>query len=146
MGVVQYMDDYKEDIQHDGSLKVAIGKSRKDTKWKNTEMSWGQLLSKFSRTHKTVESYNEYKKMSKAQQDDIKDIGGFVGGSLKGGRRKADAVIGRQLITLDADFAPSDLWETVSQTLTYSCAVYSTHKHNPEQPRLRFIIDRKSVV
>lgn len=140
MGVIQYMDDYKEDIQNDGSLKIAIGKSRKDTKWKNTEMSWGQLLSKFSRTHKTIETYDEYKKMSKAQQDDIKDIGGFVGGSLKGGRRKADAVIGRQLITLDADFAPSDLWETVSKTLTYACAVYSTHKHSPEQPRLRFII------
>ena len=37
----------------------------------------------------------QYRKMPKGQQDNIKDVGGFVLGKLKGGRRKKDCVISR---------------------------------------------------
>ena len=46
--------------------------------------------------------------MTKAQQDAIKDVGGFVGGKLRSGRRKADHVDCRDILTLDADFAAED--------------------------------------
>ena len=38
-----------------------------------------------------------------AALDALKDIGGFVGGTLRGGRRKAANVTGRDLVTLDLD-------------------------------------------
>ena len=50
-------------------------------------------------------------KMPKPKQDQIKDVGGFIGGSLKDGRRKAENVTERQLVALDADFAPEYLLE-----------------------------------
>ena len=47
--------------------------------------------------------------MKKSQQDDIKDVGGFVLGRLKGGRRKKDCVISRSALTLDMDYAVADI-------------------------------------
>ena len=41
-------------------------------------------------TTRTNETIKEYFTMTKAKRDQIKDIGGFVGGPLKSGRRKAE--------------------------------------------------------
>lgn len=38
----------------------------------------------------------EYLQLTKGQQDDLKDVGGFVAGTLSGTRRKANAVTGRR--------------------------------------------------
>lgn len=78
--------------------------------------------------------------MPKAQQDNIKDVGGFVAGVLKGGRRRKDSVISRSAVTLDADYASSNLPEILEMFFDFRCIVYSTHKHTPEKPRLRLII------
>ena len=40
-------------------------------------------------------------KLSKDQQDRIKDIGGFVGGRLREGKRRNGYVDARQILTLD---------------------------------------------
>ena len=103
-------------------------------------MSWLELVNKLSQTVRTHESYEEYKKLSKSRQDEIKDVGGFVGGTLKGGRRKHDSVVWRQLVTLDADFVKGDLWASVETMFGHGCAVYSTHKHHANSPRLRLVI------
>ena len=79
--------------------------------------------------------------MSKPRQDEIKDVGGFVGGYIKNGRRIAGNVVKRQLVTLDADFADSSFMTILDLVLGDVCyAVYSTHKHTPEKPRLRVVI------
>lgn len=127
-------------LQHDGLLSIATGRSRKETSWKNREMSWLELVNKLGQTVRTHETYEEYKKLSKAKQDEIKDVGGFVGGTLKGGRRKQDSVVWRQLVTLDADFVKGDLWASVETMFGHGCAMYSTHKHHPKNPRLRLVI------
>jgi putative DNA primase/helicase len=127
-------------IKYDGSITIAIGKSRKETHWKNKEMLWSDLAKRLSETRRTGEDYAEYKKMTKSQQDQIKDVGGFVGGSLKGGRRKTEAVVWRQIVTLDADFIKGDLWDAVETMFDFSCLIYSTHKHHPENPRVRLVI------
>ena len=88
-------------------LTIAVGKSRFDKDWKNTEMTWNELKEKLSHTTKTRETLAEFKGMSKARQDSIKDVGGFVGGTLKNGRRKAESVAWRQVVTLDMDEAPN---------------------------------------
>lgn len=132
--------DYKKTIKYDGSLQIAIGKSRLEKEWKNKSVTWSALLKKLETPVRTAETHAEYMKMGKLDQDRIKDIGGFVGGTLKGGRRKADAVESRQIITLDADFAPAGLMDDLELFLDYAYAVYSTHKHTPDKPRLRLLI------
>jgi len=127
-------------IKHDGPLAIAIGRSRKETLWKNREIKWSELVHKLSETTRTRETVAEYKKLAKSVQDDIKDVGGFVGGTLKGGRRKADSVNWRQLLTLDADYADNRLWDTIVMVMDYAVAMYSTHKHTPEAPRVRLVI------
>ncbi|MGE7946491.1 VapE domain-containing protein [Lysinibacillus sp. NPDC093688] len=127
-------------IQHDGMLTIATATSRKSTAWKNTDISYSDFLKKLSTTVRTKESLAEYMKLSKDEQGSIKDVGGFVGGSLKGGRRKADSVAWRQLITLDADFIQGDFWDGVTTFFDNACVIYSTHKHTSKKPRIRLII------
>lgn len=69
-------------------MKISIGNSRMDKRWKNTDISWDDFCSRVKTTQKTTETVEEYRKLKKGQQDDIKDVGGFVGGHLKEGRRK----------------------------------------------------------
>ncbi len=81
--------------------------------------------------------------MPKDERDRIKDVGGFVGGSLRTGRRKADSVSSRQLITLDLDDVPqgADPWPTVTLALGCAAVLYSTHSHMPQSPRLAQTLD-----
>jgi P4 family phage/plasmid primase-like protien len=133
-------------LKHDGVLTIATGRSRKELEWKNREMLWSELVKKLSETIRTHEAYGEYKKLPKAERDDIKDVGGFVGGTLKGGRRKADCVVWRQIITLDADHVEGDLWAGVEVMFSHGCCMYSTHSHSPSSPRLRLVIPLKRPV
>ncbi len=134
------LDKMRIIVKHDGNFTIATGKNRKDISWKNRETSWSALLTKLKKSYETRETLDEYLRMSKQKQDEIKDIGGFVGGSLKDGHRKAANVLGRQLLTLDADFAPVDLWENIEMLYDFAIACYSTHKHTLEKPRLRLVI------
>lgn len=129
-------------VRHNGDLLISLGKSRYETAWKNKTMSWAVLLNKLARSQETTETHAEYMKMSKEQQDRIKDIGGFVGGHLKDGRRKTGYVTGRQLLTLDLDFPPVDFWDSIINNLEINSAlaVYSTHKHTAAKPRYRLIM------
>jgi predicted P-loop ATPase len=104
-------------------------------------MLWSALLEKLSTTTRTRETLAEYDKLPKGQQDAIKDVGGFVGGTLKGGRRLAVNTVWRQIITLDADFA-DDTFQILVDLALGSCAyaIYSTHKHRSTKPRLRLVI------
>ena len=133
-------------LKHDGVLTIATGRSRKEMNWKNREMLWSELVDKLSSTTRTYETYEEYKKLSKSKKDEIKDVGGFVGGTLKEGRRKADNVVWRQIVTLDADFVKGDLWAGVETMFGYGCVMYSTHSHSPKAPRLRLVIPLRRAV
>lgn len=134
--------DHNVKIKYNGELLVSTGKSRYEMSWKNKTMPWSSLLSKLSKSVETPETHAEYMKMTKEQQDRIKDIGGFVGGHLKNGRRKTGNVIARQIVTLDLDFPPADFWGVLMDNLEISSAlaVYSTHKHSKGTPRYRLIM------
>ena len=103
--VVDFADESKNRIRVKNNIELAIslGKSRFDTNWKNGSMKWSVLLDKLSKSVTTPETHAEYMKMGKEAQDKIKDIGGFVGGHLKEGKRRNGNVECRQLVTLDAD-------------------------------------------
>ena len=84
-------------------LSIAYGNSRNAKKWVNKTIKYDALKERLKTPIRTTESAEEYAKMSKTQRADAKDHGGFVGGVLKGGRRKADMVTSRSMIALDGD-------------------------------------------
>lgn len=126
-------------VRHDVSIYIATAPSRKAKQWHNEKVQWSAFIDRFTATHRTGETLAEYKAMSKEEQSQRKDVGGFVGGYLEGGSRQH--VKFRDLICLDADFALPDgsLIDTF-QLIGFSGLVYSTHKHTPAAPRLRFVL------
>lgn len=119
---------------------ISVGRSRKDTRWRSAEMTWDQFCHKLEEPYRTRETASEYRSMSKDAKSAVKDVGGFVGGRLNGGRRKAQNVIDRCMITLDLDNASPDAWKDDILIWGFTCCVYSTHSHTPDEPRLRLII------
>lgn len=118
-------------------LKIYTGLSRRETSWRPLTISWSDLCTRLSRTKYTAETVAEYQNMTHDKRVEAKDIGGFVGGELQGGIRKKSAVVNRTLLTLDADFAPYDLWDTYTMFYDYACLMHTTHSHTPENPRFR---------
>ena len=121
-------------------IQIATGNSRMEKRWNNVEMELDEFIERISHTIRTAETVEQYMKMTKARQDAIKDVGGFVGGRLKGGRRKKDCVEYRTIITLDIDHAVPGVIEQIEMLYNYRCFIYSTHKHTAENPRLRLVI------
>lgn len=119
---------------------IAVGNSRKDKVWKNIEITWEEFLKRVKNTRRTAETIAEFRNLPKNKQDELKDVGGFVGGKLKEGRRKNGYVEYRSMLTLDMDYADKDFWETFTILFDFTCCVYSTRKHTAEKPRLRLII------
>lgn len=130
------------EIRHDGPLDIAVGTSRKDMTWRQTETQWSTLVAKLEHTQRTKETVAEYHHLPKTKQANIKDVGGYIGGYLRGGRRVAGSLIHRQLITLDIDHAKSvaDIWESLVMIRDCAALLYTTHAHTPEAPRMRLLI------
>ncbi len=130
-------------LVHDRQLNISVGTSRKDTSWKPQTITIGDLWDRLKSPARGVETLTQYLALKKAQQDDLKDVGGFVAGTLNGGHRKASAVTGRDMVTLDFDTIPPYGTDSILQAVEdMGCGfcVYSTRKHMPTAPRLRILI------
>lgn len=127
-------------MNYDGQLEIAVGRSAESKKWQNKTYSWSELVQKLSEEYRTNETYKEYIASSKQDQLRIKDVGGYVGGYLRGGRRKKENLVHRQLITLDADFAHGEFWEDVTLQFHNAAILHSTHKHHEHSPRFRLVM------
>lgn len=121
-------------------MKIAIGNSRMEKSWKNTDISWEEFCSRVKTTQRTTETVEEYPKLKKNQQDNIKDVGGFVGGHLKEGRRRKGHILCRSILSLDMDYGIAGVWDHITTLFDFKCLIYSTHRHTPEKPRFRLII------
>lgn len=124
----------------DRVLTLSVCTSRTDKIYAHKKMSWSELAQRLSQPNRTPETIDQYKRKPKADQDAIKDVGGFVAGDLKDGHRSSQTVLSRSAICLDLDSAPSYAWDHFTLHFEWAALVYSTHKHTPETPRLRFII------
>lgn len=130
-------------MNNNRQLNLSVGSSRKSTQWKSVSISWAEFADKLKTPIRGTETLAEYMTMKKPQQDELKDVGGFVGGSLLGERRKANAVMGRDLVTLDMDNIPEGQTKNILKRVSgLGCAslVYSTRKHSDYRPRLRVVI------
>lgn len=122
-------------------MKISVGKSRKDLDWKVKEFTWDELMERLETPVRTKETMNEYKSMGKGKRAEVKDVGGFVGGEIVGGRRKTGAIASRSLVTLDADSAMPRMWDNLSLTYDWTMAMYTTHSHQSAKPRLRLLFE-----
>lgn len=130
-------------MQYDKELRISLGSSRWSTSWPVCVMTWSDFCRKLQTPVKGPETLGEFLKLSKADQDNRKDCGGYVGGVIEGERRKVGNVKSRDLITLDLDNIPAGKTQEVLdgvKLLGCGAAVYSTRKHRSAAPRLRIII------
>jgi predicted P-loop ATPase len=136
-------------VLYDRKITITIGATRKATVWKPETLLWSELCARLGNFHRGTETLKEYLALPKSQQDELKDVGGFVAGTLKGARRKACDVTGRDVITLDLDTIPPGGTDALLQrlsSLNVGYCVYSTRKHAPEAPRLRILLPLSRTV
>lgn len=127
-------------MKYDGTLDIATGLSAGSKIWKNKKITWSELVQKLSEEHKTTETFSEYIAASKEEQSKIKDVGGYVGGYVRSGRRKPENIVHRQLLTLDIDFAHKDFWDDFCIQFSNAAVLHATHKHHETSPRYRLIM------
>jgi putative DNA primase/helicase len=127
---------------NDRKLTISAAGSRKATHWPAQTLYWSELVERLRTAVRGTETLTEYLKLPKSKQDELKDVGGFVAGTLAGNRRKANTVTGRDVITLDLDNIPANGTADALRRLEgLGCAyaVYSTRKHEEGKPRLRVL-------
>ena len=124
---------------YDYTVDLATGHSRTSKKWRNRHWQWSELLQRCSETQRTNETAAEYAKMSREEQSNVKDVGGFVGGYLSGGVRKNTNVLYRSVATLDIDYGTLNVWEDFQMAFSFAAMLYSTHKHSEKTPRYRLV-------
>lgn len=133
------------------SINISTAGSRKEKFWKSERLLWSEFIDRLKNPSRSPETLENYLKLPKASQDDLKDVGGFVAGKLKDGLRRNANLLTRDLITLDLDnIEPGKSKDVLNKlsSLKVSYAVYSTRKHAEYRPRLRvvFLADREMAV
>lgn len=137
-------------MQYDRQITISVGNSRKSVNWTPLTTSISEFFDRLKTPVRSTETLAEYFKMPKSRQDELKDCsGGYVAGTLSSGRRKANNVTGRELVTLDFDNIPG--WgadEVINKVESLGCSycIYSTRKHVANKPRLRVLIPTDRVM
>lgn len=125
----------------DRQLNIATAPHRTTRTWTNTTTTWETLKQRLANHQRTQETTHAFHQATKKQQAAIKDTaGGYLGGHLKGGRRRKDTVENRSLVCIDLDH-PAENWQDALDMLlpNFECVIYSTHSHTPHEPRLRLV-------
>ena len=128
---------------HDRKITISVGASRRAATWQPQTLLINELYERLRTPARGTETLDTYLSLTKPQQDDLKDVGGYVAGALIGPRRKAGCVAGRDVITLDLDSIPAGGTDDVLRRvdgLGCSYCIYSTRKHQPAAPRLRILL------
>lgn len=100
------------------------------------EYTWHELCEKFREPIVTEESFDEYQAMTNEQKTEIKDVGGYVAGELKAGRRGKATLLNRQILAIDVDHAGKGKLPDVPPC---KCIVHSTHSWTPSDQRYRWL-------
>lgn len=130
-------------MQYNRKLMISTAGSRKATYWPKSEIMWSDFTDKLRNPVHSPETMEQYLALPKNRQSELKDVGGFVGGTFTNDRRKSVYLAGRDLLTLDLDNIPAGQTEDVLKRVSglgCASAVYSTRKHTGYAPRLRVII------
>lgn len=128
---------------NDRQIIISAGNNRWAKSWPAQTLLLSELYEKLRVPVRSTESLAEYLGYAKGQQDNLKDVGGYVAGALTGPRRKGHNVAGRDVVTLDLDnIQPGGADDVLRRLEGLGCGycVYSTRKHMPSAPRLRVLL------
>ena len=78
-------------MEHNRMLQISTAGNRKATYWPKSEILWSDFTDKLKTPVRGMETLDQYLALPKSRQDELKDVGGFVGGTFTGDRRKAGA-------------------------------------------------------
>ena len=120
-------------------LKISTAPSKTSARWTNTHTTLQDLTAKAYEPAVVDCTTAEYQALPKGEKDKRKDVGGFVGGHLKNGRRRKGHVLTRSLVTLDLDNLPTDvdLAAALADTLPYAWLAHTTLSHTNNNQRWR---------
>ena len=118
---------------------ISVGPSRNSLKWAAQTISYEELKEKLENPVVLTLTQSQYKALGKADRDAAKDVGGIVGGKLKGTRRKKEEVVSRSLIILDGDELSTTFLEEYELLHEFKSLFYTTCSHTPASPRGRII-------
>ena len=122
-------------------LDISFGKHRADTNWKPEYLTWDEFVDRLKKVRRTSETMAQYDKMHNIARGKVKDGPAFVGGLVRGGRRKKENVDTRSLITLDVDHADDGFTFAAELVLGGTAyVIYSTHSYRPENPKYRLLV------
>jgi hypothetical protein len=131
----------------DRMLDISFGRNRSEVSWKHEFLTWNEFLKRLRSVRRTGETMADYDHMSNANKGTVKDGSAFVGGFMRGGRRKKENVETRDLITLDVDFADDSFLFMVDLIIGGNAhVIYSTHSHRPEKPKYRLVAPASRVM
>lgn len=128
---------------YDAEITIAIAKSRFSQHLTNEHLLWSEFINRLSNAKQINQTFDEYLKLSKDKQDDLKDVGGFIGGTLiADGNKTLDNILSRQILTFDADnLSPdNDVWSDYQNLYGNAAVIYSTIKHKASAPRFRLCV------
>lgn len=129
-------------MQYDKQIRFSAAGTRFGP-WQVQQCSLSEFYQRLGQPVRSQERRESYLAMPKRDQDRLKDVGGFIGGTLTDGLRRNGHVATRGMITLDLDnVEPGGAQRIIRICDTLGCgfAIYSTRKHAPEAPRLRVIL------
>ena len=120
-------------------LKIATATTRTSSRWANTHTTLQDLTAKAYDPTTINLTQTEYQKLPKSEKGKHKDVGGFVAGHLKHGRRRKGHILTRSFITLDLDSIPQniDLPGNLADTVPYAWLAHTTLSHTTDSPRWR---------
>ena len=126
-------------------INIAEGSSRFTQVWKNKTITISEFISRLKKPTITQETVDEFHAMPKNDQDERKDQGGYVGGVLQGGRRTAQTLANRSIVTLDLDHTGKQKTDDIIAQAEdaykgMTWIAHCTHKHRDMEPRVRIIL------
>ena len=69
-------------MQYDREITITVGNNRKSVNWQPQSIMLSEFYEKLRIPNRSTETMQEYLNLKKSEQDDKKDIGGFVAGTL----------------------------------------------------------------
>lgn len=120
-------------------FQITEFQNRKTSKGTELTLTWDELKDRLRNPEITDETIDEYFSFTNERRTEIKDVGGFVGGTFRDQRRAKDRLLSRSILCIDADDA--DPYAVDDYTLIYDTifCCHTTHSHTDEKPRLRWV-------
>lgn len=118
---------------------LTVFKNRRVPVGTRLEMTWPEIVEKFRTPEVTEETVDEYQAMTNEQKTDVKDVGGYIAGELRANRRSKAALVNRDIITIDLDYASEGTIHTLRYLMSPRSLIHSTHSSTKDQLRVRVL-------